>query len=280
MTITNETFRFPQPIEGSCEGRPGETHSENENHPAREIQPPYSTGPGGSSPSWEPPSWLLTLGEKGNENRFYYNKILCKANFEKADQIPRYCKVVAEILENLPLFDGKGSTAKKCKVISLASWSDARICDIFSRNSTKFLGNFHAWHIHDFGGGYNQLSDANGQRIKQGVQLALYDNFKMCSLQDLEKSYQQVLSNLITGWSKADPKNYPDIMFTKDPQEFELYIKNQSLIEENNLIHFIARKLSLNNDLSTDEDDCNGKIFLRVRKTALENVVEKIGFKF
>lgn len=275
MSINNEIFRFPKPIEGSSKGYPVEPHSENENHPTRGIQPSPFSGTYGSIHSC-----LLTSGEEGIENHFY-NQILRNANFKKADQIPKYCKVVAEILKNLPLFDGRGSIAKKCKIISLTNWDDVRICDIFNRNSAEFLGNSRAWHICQFGCGNNQLSNANGQHIKQGLTLSLYDTFEMCSLQDLETSYQQVLFNLITGWSKADPKNYPDIMYTKDHQEFEFYIKNQTLIEEDTLIRFIASKLSLDNDLLCDrEDGYDGKIYLWVRKTALENVVEKIGFKF
>ena len=203
-----------------------------------------------------------------------------------AHEIPIMCTKLAKILNENPLFKGTGSVAKKCKVVSLAKWCDVRICHIFSANSQKLLGDRNAWHIYEFGSGNSHLCDADGQSMGEGVALWLYDQLEMCSYETLEKSYNEVFSNIVNGWEKSKIEDHPGIMFKEDPEKFELYIKNKALIDEDTLIHFIAAKFSLADNITCNSQwlghpgyHYNGKIYLWIRKSALENVREKVGFK-
>ncbi len=114
----------------------------------------------------------------------------------------------------------------------------------------------------------------------------LYDNINMCSYEVLEKSYNEVYTSMITGWANAKIEDHSDIMFKEDPQEFELVIKDSTLVEENNLIRFIAKKFSLEDDiicqsewLTPTDSWYTGKIYLWIRRAALEIVLEKMCFK-
>ena len=90
---------------------------------------------------------------------------------------------------------------------------------------------------------------------------------------------------MVSGWENADLKDHPDIMFAEDPEEFDLFIKDKSLIEEDALIRFIAGKFSLDESVKchakwlTHPGYRYGKIYLWVRKTELDSTVGKIGFK-
>lgn len=209
---------------------------------------------------------------------------LFSVDIGRAHDIPNACIQLAKTLAATPLFDGSGSVVK-CKVIALSNWNDARICDIFNANSSKILGNQNSWHIHDFGDGDYQLFDSRGEWMGHGVSLYLYDHLQMCSYEDLEASYDKVFSAMVSGWEKADFKDHPDIMFAENPEEFCLFMKDKSLIEEDTLIRFIASKFSLNENVKCHDQWLThpgfryGKIYLWVRKTEMDSTVGKIGFK-
>src|ERR1700733_7353857 len=112
-------------------------------------------------------------------------------NLNCAHDIPSMCTKLAKILNENPLFDGQGSKDRKCKVVALVEWADARICDIFNINK-QILGYEHAWKIQQFGVGYNERRDADGRSIKHGITLKLYDQVEMCSYELLENSYNEV----------------------------------------------------------------------------------------
>lgn len=207
---------------------------------------------------------------------------------KSAHAIPKACMELAAILEQEPLFDGWGAIFTTCKVIALTDWFDVRICDIFSANSKKNLGESASWHIHGFvrGNNRNELFNSRGEPIWQGISLWLYDQFKRCSYKELEDSYNQVFSEMTTGWKKAESQDHLVVLFKEDPKEFELFTKKASLVREDNLICCMASKFFLEDNVKchaewrTDSGYChNGRIYLWIRKTELESVVEKMGFK-
>lgn len=202
---------------------------------------------------------------------------------QKANQIANYCATLATMLNNKPLFNGTGSCEPCSKVISLAKWDDARICDIFNKNAALLIGT-RAWPIHQFGCGNSQLFDRHGNLIQYGLFLALSTN--RCTLEELAKSYQQVYEKMVKGWVKADLQDHPTMLFPQNPKEFDLFIKTTSMIEESALINSLVSRFSLTKDVRCSDvwmqshSFTHGKIYLWIRKSALPNVIEKIGLKF
>ena len=194
-------------------------------------------------------------------------------HLNNAHEIPHYLIRLADILDKSPLFDGSGCIFKKCKVMSLPK-NDARIWEIFHENSRK-IRNTHAWFLGSFGNGM-LLFDPNRNPVRDGVVLSLDVEDKKCSLAALQSSYAEVLNRVRDGWG-VEPKKNPFPYFEADPKEFDLFTKDRSLIEEDSLIRFVISRLSLEDDVNCDAD--NGKIYLWIRTSALENVINKMGFR-
>lgn len=207
------------------------------------------------------------------------------STFTKASEIPGYCARLAEMLDRQPLFDGIGSDVKKCKVISLDKWADARICDIFNQNAKKMIGTS-SWSIYAFGCGNDRLCDSRDRLIKQGVTLWLFDR-ERCPLKVMENSYHQILKNMVSGWFPTKIEDHPNIAHKENNEEFFLFIKDDSSYQPDVLIRFIAGRLGLgdviscfNGWLDSKKGYVNGKIYLWIKKSALENVIDKFGFQF
>lgn len=211
---------------------------------------------------------------RSESSRLFYN-------FKSAIEIPKYCLQLAVLLAEQPLFDGSGSLVKKCKVLMLEHSADVSICSIFSRNVAEFLGYRHAWPIH----GEHTLYNSNNDPIPNGMTLWLFDDVEMCSLDTLQDEYNRVLASMTVGWVSAKLEDNSDIMFQEDKDEFALFIKNNPLFEERDLIHLIAKRLSVSNDVKCGEywlDDSKSFkiIYLWIRKSAFFDIVDKFGFKF
>ena len=208
-------------------------------------------------------------------------------HYEKAEQVPQQCLIAAKILESQPLFDGSGSIVKRCKVIPLESRDVTRIFAIFNRNAIERVGNKTAWHIHDFGGGNNQLYTANGCHIKRGLNLWLYDGLGTCSLETLEKVYSDVYNSMRKGWIQSNPEEYQCIMFKEDTEKFVLFVKKNYFIEEATLIKFLINKFELQGQIECDsnwlKDDvgnrCNDTIYMWIDKKEISKIIEKFGFE-
>jgi hypothetical protein len=202
-----------------------------------------------------------------------------------AHEIPGMCTKLAKIMNEMPLFNGKGSIVKKCKVISLAKASDARICGIFNTNSRCLLGDRNGWPTYDFDT-TRIWRYADGQLIEQGLTLLVYDDAKICSYEALEASYNEVFSNLVNGWERSKIENHPNILFKEDPEKFALFIKNSTLSQEDILIRSIASRFSLEDDIKCQGEWLTNsgysycdKIYLWARKSALKNVRKTVGLK-
>ena len=201
--------------------------------------------------------------------------------------MPKYCLDMATLLEKQPLFTGYGNHVTTSKVLHLDRWDDARICEIFTENAEKILGKS-VWRIHAFGCGDYQFADSNHHSIQQGVTLSLYDELRRCSLSNLEAAYEEVFRTMTTGWVSARPEEHPDSMFKENPDEFQLFIKKKTLIEEDDLIAFIAKRVGMRQDITCHSAlvgqsvvglDYTNKRYLWIRRSALMKVVDTFGFR-
>lgn len=207
-------------------------------------------------------------------------------HYERVGEIPGQCLFVAKLLESQPIFNGFGAIAKTCKVIPLESWPDVRIFDIFNNNAAKLTGTT-AWHIREFGCGFNRQMDAAGQGIKQGLSLWLYDNIERCPLETLEQVYSNVYDAMRKGWVEYNPEDYPNMAFKEDSEKFTLFVKKTEMIEEAALISFLRTKFGLREQVKCHsewvKDDCgisfNDDIYMWIDKVELSKIIEKFGFE-
>lgn len=207
-------------------------------------------------------------------------------HYEKVEQVPQQCLLVAKILEFQPIFNGRGAILTPCKVIPLDSWDDARIFDIFSKNAAKFTGKKSEWHIRDFS---RLEDDAIGKHIEQGIHLWLYnEDLGRCPLETLEKAYSNVYDAMRKGWIASNPDDYQDIMFKEDSEKFALFVKKGKIWEEDTLISFLASKFGLGRRkinccsvwLKGSGYCYSDNLYMWINKEALSEVVEKFGFEF
>jgi hypothetical protein len=200
---------------------------------------------------------------------------------------PQQCLFAAKLLESEPLFNGSGSLVKTCKVIPLESWDDTRIFDIFNKNAAKFTGKKSAWRIHQFGCGNNQLMDAKGKYIQQGLNLWLYAELERCSIETLEQAYSHVYDAMRKGWVEASPEEYQNIMFKEDSKKFALFVKKGEISEEDTLIRFLTSKFGLEGQVKCHSEwlkegagYCyNDNIYMWINKEELSKIIEKFGFE-
>jgi hypothetical protein len=194
---------------------------------------------------------------------------------------------LAKKLSEQPLFDGEGSVHKECKVLPLKSWGDANICSILSDNAERILGKKNAWCIHDFGCGNNQLYDAGGEVLGNGIALWLYSNNTMCSLECLERTYKNIITLLQIDWKSAQLEDHPVMMHKKDPEQWHLFVKKNNLIGEDVLIRFLASKFNMTNMILCHGEwlktpklgyEYRDEIYLWVKKDAKEKFDEIFGF--
>jgi hypothetical protein len=162
-------------------------------------------------------------------------------------------------------------------VIPLENRDDVRIFDIFNTNARKFTGNKGAWHIHEFGFGNDQLYQANGQHIKQGLSLWLSDNHERCSIDTLEQAYSDVYSSMRSGWIESSLEEHQDILFKEDTEKFALFVKKMTIAEEDILIRFLAGKFELEDQVKCYFE--KGKIYMWIDKKEQSKIIEKFGFE-
>lgn len=209
-------------------------------------------------------------------NNNFVNVQFFDSSYTKASEIPTFCVEIAQILNRQPLCNVKGSISEKTKGIALKNWSDVRICDIFNTNAWKWLGKPN-WSICGFGNGNDQRQDVSDNDLPQGMELSLYENVSNCPAESLQKMYDAILNTMRTGWMQRSEKD------PKYSEEYRLFVKEVALVEEDALIRFMASRFSMKEDIECDvgpqrSEDCN-KIYLRVKKSALEKVIAQFGFK-
>ena len=197
------------------------------------------------------------------------------------------CARLADILGRNPFFKGVGTSIERSKVIALASWEDAKICDIFNHNAHQKLGDNRAWHIHHFGKGTSNVFDHLGNRIEKGLTLSFVSgDDRRCSIKALKETYQEVLDELTTGWKPSNIEDHPEILFKEKPEEFALFVKPKGILQESELVNAIATRLSLGKDLRCSDiwieppaGVTQGKTYLWIRKSAQADVIAKLGLQ-
>lgn len=194
-------------------------------------------------------------------------------NIEKAAEIPSECRKLAEILSKEPLFKGKGFRVPMCTAISVKSYGDARICEIFTKNAKQILEKSTAWEIFVFGNYGSYLYDKNNRWLEDGLGLEFNDEVKRCSLEDLEKAYSEVFNKMISGWVR-------DCTEIEGGEEFLVFYKarKDSLCEEDCLIRFIAHKFFKECEHIVGTSFDKDKLELRIKKSTLNAVMDKFGF--
>jgi len=195
-----------------------------------------------------------------------------KTDFESAVELPSFCIRMAKKLEEDPHFSF-GASQKS--MIAFESVEEPTICGIFNVNTEKLLEKDTSWKI-----GYVESLSARSFLV-----LLQTNKHQRCSLETLERTYYAIFQKLITNW-QIDPKGSGRNAVESD---FSLFIKNNNhaLEREVFLINQIADLLSINdksrsNDKSKKNLICDvnreGNICLKIRKTALRKVVDKLGF--
>lgn len=212
---------------------------------------------------------------------------------DKARDLPAGCAKLAAILDQQPLFKGKGLYLfSKHKVIALEKEVDARICGLFSDLAINIMKENEAWPIFDFWGSNCHVFRSDQVAIDQGLKLGVagYPEmipYKKCPVENLEVVFNQILSDLKRSWLPIDSKDYPDMWLKVNPEEFFLFRKPEKnlLTREDLLIRLLAVKWGLEGHIKcfNEEDlshlDKRGDLYLWVRKTNFEKFKEKFEFQ-
>lgn len=199
------------------------------------------------------------------------------SQFKGAAEIPYFCTEVAQMLRQQPLFTGKGSIVKECKVISMQQPLDAKICAIFNRNAREILGDECSWHIHDFGYADDPLFDLADRKVPPGVSLWLYERLNPCSLKILKACYELIFQSMTFGWKKTE---------IRESKDFSFFTKANTLFSEDELITLVAKRLGISAHVQCRREPPTppgyvfGSLCLSVRAAALGAVAKQFGFQF
>ncbi|MDB6081514.1 MAG: hypothetical protein JWO53_786, partial [Chlamydiia bacterium] len=239
--------------------------------------------------TYGPESSLLDKAEKVFQALLVSERLASRTKLSslgKASIIPSYCITLVKRLIAQPLFVNRDGVTEKRKIISLKSNDESRICEIFNNNTRGFIDS-HSWlRITSFPPN-RLIRNAKGKEIKEGLILDCSDKKELCSLATLETSYNQIFKNMTTGWERATIDENPYIMYKQKSDEFDLFIKEDNMLEEDSLIRLIARRFSIESSIKCDSlwlhqngGYCSGKLYLWIKKSDVEKVIDIFGFKF
>jgi hypothetical protein len=215
-----------------------------------------------------------------------FSRLVYSSHILKASELPLYCTRLAQLLEKKPLYAGVVvDEGTKCNLICLANRYDARICHIFNENARIRLGEHQSWPIYSFGEGDHHFIDANDRQLHGGVVLYLRENQERCPLEVLRTSYKEILETMRSHWKEANKVDYRDIIHKEDSDNFFLFIKPSSLMQEDSLIRYITGRIGMKGRVKCYRDwllpdNHRNQIYLWVRKAALEEVIIKFDFHF
>jgi hypothetical protein len=238
---------------------------------------------------WYGLSWVLQFHINIEVDVFKNSKGL---TIQKADELPKLCNELAAELDRFePQFTSRCSLYE-FKVMELHK-DDAAICKVFNENVFKILKEkspvlSYSEGLRPSAMGFHYDCDKDiasfFERLKTGLFLYSDRNVFKCSVNELEAAYEEILLKMQTGWVAASLVHYNDIYNKKDLDQFFLYIKkDQFLSQEVYLINAILKKLSLFGKAECDNFSysftLSGPPFLWIKKTALSEVIEKLGIK-
>lgn len=193
---------------------------------------------------------------------------------DQADQIPAQLVEVAQFLRNRELFTGEGSVRKLCTVVTFKEYADCIIGHIFHRQVREILGDHNGWYILNVG--RSMLSDENLHTIHHGLTFWPSETHNKATIQEMEYAYMQVLTQVTNGWKKTAIENPME----KDPNEFELFIKQRSFVEEDALLRFLAGKFGLADEMGVYAYSGSSKLQMWIKKESFDLVTEIMGFQF
>jgi hypothetical protein len=176
---------------------------------------------------------------------FFSTLTMLNAKYEtpkNLNDIPKYCKSLAEQLKQSPLFEGHTQEKNyiSCSYLCLDSWDDCRICDILSKNAQKIRND--AWKIRDFGCG-NRGRFISGKWIGWGIEM--YGGGVQCSSDELLETYNVIVMCLKKGWTEMSVVGCHKKMSIKLEQGYRCFIKTQQLIEEPSLIRSLISRFGI-----------------------------------
>lgn len=156
-------------------------------------------------------------------------------------------------LHNQPLFYGRGSCVKKCKVLPLEE-IDSRITDLLYENTVTKLGK-HCM-VHCFGLGNRQLFDIQGKHLGFGITQWLYDDILVKNNDEdiktaltsglFENTCNDILKEVFTGWRPSKLIENSDILHQESEAEWCLLTKPKKIKMEDCLIRFFLTATGIN----------------------------------
>lgn len=202
------------------------------------------------------------------------------------DDIPQFCAELLAKLDEGPLFPGLGTNAQRAKIITVDSFAVASICALLNKNSENIVGKFSHWSLRAFSvGNFHVYLD--DQDLGNGLELSLFDSDDRCSLSLLSEAFDVVIGTIKNGWRAASAKDYENVFFEKDQNDFSLFVKDSSLYEEDTLIRFMTRALELEYSVecycywkSNDSFEATNTIYLWRKNSAFAHVNAKLVFDF
>jgi hypothetical protein len=153
----------------------------------------------------------------------YYNKI------NTIKDVPKFCVEIIEKLKKEEVFNGTGYIPDKIKMLPIESYDLARVCELIS----KFDGNYSVY-------ASDRLIDKDGIPIKNAVELWLYKKRKRISPMDLEKSFNEIIKKIQTGWKQSTLQENELIFFEESEKDHYLFIKDENFNQEENFIAVLA----------------------------------------
>lgn len=200
-----------------------------------------------------------------------------------ADLSSYYVKVIEKTFQE-PLFKGSGCIDSRGKVAPLKLY-DALVAKLLNQCANTILTQ-KGWKIYAFGYKRYRMHDMNGKELTSGIFIrSNEEEEKTCSLETLKATYDEVIHELQSGWKPAVLRDYPDIYFKENHQEYDLYVKDKpSFIEnESKLIYSLLRRFRINgscyNKWKTPQGDyeLSSRMYLWVKKDQ-KNFHEITGF--
>jgi len=102
-----------------------------------------------------------------------------------------------------------------------------------------------------------------------------------------QKKYEEIVSDLTTGWKSCKLVNYTDIIHTQSEEDYDLFIKSTHKTNGfQTLFRYLSLKLGLtyNDDLTVNQtlkypQKNSDMVYLWIKKDAFEKVVEKMNLK-
>ena len=162
------------------------------------------------------------------------------------DDVPAYYTNLTKQLFEQPLLDHPAFGP--CKVLTMQcnfddhsknNFDDNTICCSLRRNVTYFEKSSI---IH-----FSKLSN-DAKEIS--IIIRFGNNHEMHPLENLEIEYQEIIKNLKNNWKATTLKKHPNISHKKSEYKYYLFIKNNCLIQEDQLSTVLVKRFGLNDNIA------------------------------